>query len=124
MSVSVIEAILNLVPEAQVVVRGEYPDYEIDWINPAIAPVTDAEINAEYQALLDQEPVNECKAQAMSLLQATDWVNQPDVRDPANSPHLVNFAEFDVYRLAVRQYAVYPVANPMWPTKPTEQWSS
>lgn len=66
----------------------------------------------------------ECKAQAMSLLASTDWVNQPDVRDPANSPHLINAAEFDAYRLAVRQYAVYPVADPVWPTLPDEQWSN
>ena len=65
------------------------------------------------------------KATATALLQATDWVNQPDVRNTANSPHLLNGAEFDTYRLAVRQYAVNPVAGDInWPTVPTENWSN
>ena len=64
------------------------------------------------------------KATATSLLQSTDWVNQPDVRNSANNPHLVNASDFDAYRLAVRQYAVYPVAGDIdWPTLPTEEWS-
>lgn len=63
------------------------------------------------------------KQTAMGLLQATDWVNQPDVRNTANQPHLVNGAEFDAYRLQVRQIAVYPVAgNLTWPTLPVEVW--
>lgn len=64
------------------------------------------------------------KQTAMSLLQATDWVNQPDVRNPANDPHLTNGDAFDAYRLAVRQYAVYPVAGDIdWPVKPSEIWA-
>lgn len=64
------------------------------------------------------------KATAMGLLSATDWVNQPDVRDTAVSPHLVNGAEFDAYRLQVRQIAVYPVAGDLtWPTLPVEVWA-
>ena len=38
-----INAILSLVPGAEVVVRGE----EVEWHNPSVAPVTDAEIAAE-----------------------------------------------------------------------------
>ena len=64
------------------------------------------------------------KQTAMGLLSATDWVNQPDVRNTAVSPHLVNGAEFDAYRLQVRQIAVYPVAGVLtWPTLPTEVWA-
>lgn len=118
------EAIQNIAPGTEWVCYGDYPDYMIEWINPTVAPVTNAQIDAEYQRLLAQAPIDACKAQAMSLLAATDWVNQPDVRDTANSPYLANAAEFDAYRLAVRQYAVYPVADPVWPTLPTEQWSA
>lgn len=61
---------------------------------------------------------------AIDLLSATDWVNQPDVRNTANNPHLLNGQAFDDYRVAVRIYAVYPVAgNIDWPVKPVEQWS-
>lgn len=64
------------------------------------------------------------KATAMGLLSATDWVNQPDVRNTAVSPHLVNGDAFDAYRLQVRQIAVYPVAGDLtWPTLPTEVWA-
>lgn len=67
---------------------------------------------------------DENKATAMSLLSATDWVNQPDVRNTAVSPHLTNGADFDAYRLQVRQIAVYPVAGDLtWPTLPTEVWA-
>lgn len=67
----------------------------------------------------------ENKQTAIQLLKDTDWVNEPDVTNPANNPHLLNKDAFDAYRVAVRQYAVYPVAgNINWPTKPEEQWSS
>ena len=42
-----INAILSLVPGAEVVVRGE----EVEWHKPSVAPVTDAEINAEIARL-------------------------------------------------------------------------
>lgn len=65
------------------------------------------------------------KQKAIDLLSATDWVNQPDVRNTAVNPHLLNGDEFDAYRVDVRQYAVYPVAGDInWPVKPEEQWSA
>jgi hypothetical protein len=42
-----INAILSLVPNAQVVVRGE----EVEWHEPSTAPVTEAQINAEITRL-------------------------------------------------------------------------
>jgi hypothetical protein len=65
----------------------------------------------------------ENKQTAIGFLAATDWVNQPDVRNTAVVPHLVNGNEFDAYRIAVRQYAVTPIAGEIaWPTKPDEVW--
>jgi hypothetical protein len=65
------------------------------------------------------------KAEAERLLAATDWVNEPDVYNTANTPHLLNRDEFLTYREQVRVYAVNPVAgNINWPTKPAEVWSS
>lgn len=65
----------------------------------------------------------ENKATAIGLLAATDWVNQPDVRNTAVFPHLVNGNEFDAYRIAVRQYAVTPIAGDIaWPILPEEVW--
>lgn len=88
----------------------------------------DAEGN---QVQYDEAAVNveasklSCKAQATSILQTTDWTSIADVGDPTKAnPYLVNQAEFIAYRSTVRGYAVNPVVNPVFPTQPTEQWSS
>lgn len=113
-------------------------DTDAGWIelndgspNEPITELPDWAINAEAawtEANTPKPPepptAEENKQTAMGLLSATDWVNQPDVRNPAVSPHLVNGAEFDTYRLQVRQIAVYPVAGDLtWPTLPTEIWA-
>ena len=64
------------------------------------------------------------KAKAMRLLTETDWVNQPDVYDPANTPHLLNRQDFLTYRAWVRNIAVNPVeGNLDWPAEPNAMWS-
>lgn len=66
-----------------------------------------------------------CKSTAQQLLQATDWTSIADVGNPQMSnPYLVNQSEFIAYRSTVRNYAVNPVADPVWPTPPVEQWSN
>jgi len=42
-----IDAILSLVPNAEVVVRGE----EVEWHNPSVAPVTEEQISTELARL-------------------------------------------------------------------------
>jgi hypothetical protein len=65
------------------------------------------------------------KTTAVNKLQATDWTTIPDVGDPTKSnPYLSNVQDFVVYRNAVRQYAINPVAgNINWPTLPQEVWT-
>lgn len=64
------------------------------------------------------------KTMATVLLGKTDWVNEPDVYDPASTPHLLNRQEFLDFRAQVRVIAVTPVAgNLNWPTMPIAQWS-
>ena len=66
-----------------------------------------------------------CSAQAKDILTATDWTSIPDVGNPtASNPYLVNQSAFIAYRSQIRALAINPVANPVWPTQPTEQWSS
>jgi hypothetical protein len=88
----------------------------------------DAEGNqVAYDPVAVQEEADKlsCKAQATSILQTTDWTSIADVGDPTKAnPYLVNQAEFIAYRSTVRGYAVNPVVNPVFPTQPTEQWSS
>jgi hypothetical protein len=67
------------------------------------------------------------KKNAISRLQATDWTTIPDVSDPTKSnPYLSNVQDFVVYRNAVRQYAINPVAGTFvnWPTLPQEVWTT
>ena len=66
-----------------------------------------------------------CKATAQYILGATDWTSVSDVGDPTKSnPYLVNQAEFIAYRSIIRNYAVNPISDPVFPIQPTEQWSS
>jgi hypothetical protein len=60
----------------------------------------------------------------MRLLQNTDWTQIPSVSDSAiSNPYLSNKIDFDQYRNAIRQYAIYPVAgNITWAVMPTENW--
>lgn len=72
-----------------------------------------------------EDLLNQCRLTAQVLLSNTDWTSIADVADPAKSnPYLTNQAEFIAYRSTVRNYAVNPIADPVWPTPPTEQWSS
>ena len=125
MNPAIAEAIQNIAPGTEWVCHGDYPTYTVNWIKPEVAPVTDEQINAEYEKLLSQAVVDGNKTKASELLATTDWVNQPDVIDPARNPHLLNQADFLSYREALRQIAVNPPSTQVtnWPTLPTELWS-
>lgn len=85
----------------------------------------DSVVNYDAVAVQEQSDKTACKAQAVALLQATDWTTIPDVANPsASSPYLMNQGAFIVWRSQVRALAVNPVVNPVFPTQPTEQWSS
>lgn len=83
--------------------------------------------NLEFVAYVPPSiSAEENKATAMNLLQQTDWTTIPDVGDPTKSnPYLANVNEFVVYRNAIRQYAINPIAgNIDWAVKPNENWQS
>lgn len=64
------------------------------------------------------------QAQAIQILNQTDWAAQPSVADPAvSNPYLMNQPEWLQYRSAVRQIAVYPTYEVVWPVAPVEEWS-
>jgi hypothetical protein len=84
----------------------------------------DNQVTYDAAAVDEQALKIACKAQAVALLQETDWTTIPDVADPAAStPYLMNQAAFAAYRSQVRALAVNPVANPVFPAQPTEEWS-
>jgi hypothetical protein len=84
------------------------------FINPYVPP-----------APTPEELIAQCKQTAQGILSNTDWTSIADVGDPTKSnPYLVNQAAFISYRSTVRNYAVNPVTDPVFPTAPTEEWSS
>ena len=93
------------------------------WMSPEIPQPTQTEVDGKMSEINNQQPFVDCKNKASALLYETDWTTIPDITDPAKSnPYLGNQQDYIVYRNALRQLAVYPVANPVWPTKPTTVW--
>lgn len=72
----------------------------------------------QYDAVLVQEEADKqsCVSQAKAILNATDWTQ-------ANDCPLANKAEFTSYRAIVREFAINPVPNPVFPELPSEQWN-
>jgi hypothetical protein len=121
---TVYDALRVLTPTAIFAVRDNtYAG--IEWLSPEIPMPTEQEVTAEQAALDAQAPIDACQEQASKLLYETDWTTIPDVADPTKSnPYLINVQDYITYRSALRQLAVYPVANPTWPTKPVSQWGT
>lgn len=97
------------------------------WANNAAAAWTAAANPPPPPPPTPEEIQAQNKAQAGSLLQATDWTATVDIANPQYSnPYLMNQDDFLAYRSSVRAIAVNPPTTPVtvWPTLPTEQWSS
>lgn len=80
-----ISAIQSLVPMAQVVERAD----GIEWIDPAVAPVTDAEIDAEMARL-------QAKSDALDY-QRKRAAEYPDFRDYLDGIVKGDQAQIDAY---------------------------
>jgi hypothetical protein len=64
------------------------------------------------------------ESQAEQLLQDSDWADLTSVRNTSLTPHLVNAADFDTYRLALRVIVIDPpVTVAQWPIRPAAVWS-
>ncbi len=97
------------------------PVIEGDWVYTVeVQPLSAEDIEARTSTRkLDNA------ARARQLLQETDWCDLLSVRNTAVNPHLTNTAEFDTYRLALRQIAINPPELvETWPTRPDASWSS
>jgi len=118
------QALNALTPDAEWSMTN-IDDYNtITWLSPNITQPTQAQVNQEIAILNSNQPLEDCKNQASTLLYQTDWTTIADVASSTNNPYLMNQADFIAYRNAVRKLAVNPVANPTWPTLPTAKWSS
>lgn len=118
-------ALHTLTPTAQWSMTNNDDYNTLSWYSPEIPVPSQAQCDAQIDILKMEQPLQACKEQASSLLFGTDWTTIPDVADPATSnPYLMNQAAFIAYRNQLRQLAVNPVADPVWPTAPTAQWST
>ena len=78
--------------------------------------------NPNPVVISNQQLLEICKIQAQALLQATDWSTLSDVT--TGTTKLTNQSEFLTYRSQIRLLAINPIANPIFPTIPTAQWSA
>lgn len=101
------------------------PDQILKWDTEKLgAQPTQEQLDSSYPIYEGQQIAAKNKADAMALLAATDWTQNPDVGNASVTPHLVNQADFSAYRAAVRAVAVNPPTTPAnFPTLPAEQWS-
>ena len=116
--------ILNInYPGTQWAISGN--DYDtLQWFSETPPKPTQEELDALAPSTEEQIAKNDCKSKATTILQATDWTSIGDVGNPTMSnPYLVNQADFIAYRSQIRNLAVNPVVDPVWPVAPTEQWS-
>ena len=91
------------------------------WNDPSPKP-TQAELDSLWIPTQEKQAKSNCKKIASQLLYETDWTTIPDVADPANSPYLMNQAEFIAWRSQIRQLAVNPIVDPVFPPTPEAVW--
>lgn len=115
--------LINNYPNTSWNLSGDFYDGLI-WLSDTPKP-TQEELDALWPSTQEEMAMQDCKTKAKELLYETDWSTIPDVANPAvSNPYLINASEFAAYRSQVRALAVNPVADPVWPVMPTEQWSS
>lgn len=124
MSANINDALKVLTPDAQWSLTNVNEYSTLVWYSPDITQPSEEAVNAEIVSLDANQPLVNCKDEASKLLYETDWTTIPDITNTANDPYLTNQADFIAYRNTVRKLAVNPVADPVFPTVPTAQWSS
>lgn len=76
----------------------------------------DMDLIAEEDAKLSaQQKIDDCKNLAKQKLSNSDWAVLPDV-------NITNRAEFEAYRVTIRNLVLNPVADPVFPTEPQPVW--
>lgn len=97
------------------------PVIEGDWVYTVEVQA----LTAEDIAAREQDKRLNNAARAQGELEASDWCEMPSVRNASVDPHLLNGADFDTYRLALRAIVIDPpVEVATWPERPAASWSS
>jgi hypothetical protein len=81
-SIDKADAILSLVPNAQIIVRGDI----VEWISPAQAPISDAEIDAEF-------------ARLQSVFESMDYQRKRAVEYPSFTEYLDGIVKGDTKQI-------------------------
>jgi hypothetical protein len=110
----------KLVPANPAYIEIDDPLKPLNWVYT----VEVAELTPEEIAQINESKRQQNKAQATSLLQATDWTCTTFITDPEfSNPYLGNQPDFLAYRNEVRKIAVNPpIVVDVWPVKPDEVW--
>ena len=104
--ISIVNGIFKLYPQAKRIVGED---------NPIAYDADGNEVAYDLTLVTTQAQKDACKAQAKSLLAASDWSVLPDVQ-------ITNKSAFDNYRAILRGYVISPVTDPTWPTEPQPVW--
>ena len=97
----------------------------IDINTPGIVKVLTQE---QYENARDAEfeaRIANVKNKASTILTQTDWTTIPDVANPEKSnPYLTNQNEFVEFRNVIRNIAINPTLDAVFPQTPNEVWSA
>jgi hypothetical protein len=86
------------------------------WRDETVPQPTQEELDALWAPTADAFAKKKCKEEASALLYETDWTQIPDCP-------LVNKQEFFDWRAIIRNYALNPVVDPVFPPKPETVWT-
>lgn len=96
----------------------------IDINTPGIVKVLTQEQYENARVAEFDARIANVKNKASAILTQTDWTTIPDVADPEKSnPYLTNQNEFVEFRNIIRNIAINPTLDAVFPAMPTEQWS-
>jgi hypothetical protein len=97
-----------------------------DDIDPQTPGIVNILTKDQYDNARDAEfaaRLNLIKTKATNILSETDWTTIPDVANPEKSnPYLTNVDEFVAYRNIIRNIAINPTFDAVFPPMPQESW--
>ena len=104
----IIQAINELVPNAQYVIRGDFDGLE--WMDDRTVP-TESAVQTKYDELVAAEPLNALREERNRRLAETDWWGASD---------LTMTTDQENYRQALRDLTNHytDLDTVVWPTKP------
>ena len=97
----------------------------IDTNTPGIVKVLTQEQYENARVAEFEARIANVKNKASTILTQTDWATIPDVADPLKSnPYLTNQNEFVEFRNVIRNIAINPTLDAVFPHTPNEVWSA